>query len=391
MRLATIAEDLTSATDGTAAFGQRGWAVEVLLRWRLSNAEADVVSIDTDSRATSMGDAVNRVRDAAHLLRSAPVLVKQFDSTLRGHVVAECMAALREGDRSRLIVVAAFPSAGRTTMGGIQQLDGVQLERTSFGRDPVNPVSCSDLVVMFREGSLDVSLARTADEARLQAIDHEVVVVDAADESDIDGVIAAVGEQSTMLWAGSTGLLRGMARGWGEATRPSSTVPPAQPSSLSALIVVGSINPVSRTQVAFVEAAGWSVIRIDSPDGVAAAVDAATHSAATRTPLCLTTAESRTDPSTAMNYLTSAAVAALQTQCFDGLVATGGETARRIANRLGASALVVVREIEPGIPLCLLRVGTRLLPLITKAGGFGSPEFLATVGSRLSVGVQDDL
>jgi len=53
-----------------------------------------------------------------------------------------------------------------------------------------------------------------------------------------------------------------------------------------------------------------------------------------------------------------------------GLVLTGGDTARAVCDRLGAQGILVLREVEPGIPLARI-VGTNELPIVTKAGGFG--------------------
>jgi len=53
-----------------------------------------------------------------------------------------------------------------------------------------------------------------------------------------------------------------------------------------------------------------------------------------------------------------------------GLFATGGETARVVLTGMDITSLRPVAEIERGIPLSIA-VGTRPLPVITKAGAFG--------------------
>ena len=57
------------------------------------------------------------------------------------------------------------------------------------------------------------------------------------------------------------------------------------------------------------------------------------------------------------------------------LVATGGETARALLLALGTHGLLLVREVEPGIPLSL-GLGRQSIPVITKAGAFGSSAAL---------------
>ncbi|MCI0551948.1 MAG: hypothetical protein L0287_13430, partial [Anaerolineae bacterium] len=56
---------------------------------------------------------------------------------------------------------------------------------------------------------------------------------------------------------------------------------------------------------------------------------------------------------------------------ISGIVATGGDTANALCNALGARALEILGEVEAGIPIMRV-LGEKSLPLVTKAGGFGS-------------------
>jgi len=56
---------------------------------------------------------------------------------------------------------------------------------------------------------------------------------------------------------------------------------------------------------------------------------------------------------------------------FSGVVATGGDTAKAICDVMQVEALEILGEVEAGIPLMRL-LGPMSLPLVTKAGGFGS-------------------
>ena len=55
-----------------------------------------------------------------------------------------------------------------------------------------------------------------------------------------------------------------------------------------------------------------------------------------------------------------------------GLVVTGGETARAIFDELDIHSLRLLGEVEPGLPLAVAEIGPHPLPVLTKAGGFGS-------------------
>jgi 4-hydroxythreonine-4-phosphate dehydrogenase len=67
-------------------------------------------------------------------------------------------------------------------------------------------------------------------------------------------------------------------------------------------------------------------------------------------------------------------------QFLGGLVATGGETARAVLDALGIHRLRLLGEVEPGLPFSIADCWVRHLPVLTKAGAFGSP--LALVRCR---------
>lgn len=67
-----------------------------------------------------------------------------------------------------------------------------------------------------------------------------------------------------------------------------------------------------------------------------------------------------------------------------GLFLTGGEVAVWVVRALGAEGIELVKEVEPGIPLVRLLEGPHAgLPMITKAGGFGVEETMASCIAEL--------
>jgi uncharacterized protein YgbK (DUF1537 family) len=74
--------------------------------------------------------------------------------------------------------------------------------------------------------------------------------------------------------------------------------------------------------------------------------------------------------------LAQAASHLVRENCVSGIVATGGDTANALCNALGAEALEILGEVEAGIPVMRI-LGEQSLPLVTKAGGFGSPAAIA--------------
>jgi hypothetical protein len=70
-----------------------------------------------------------------------------------------------------------------------------------------------------------------------------------------------------------------------------------------------------------------------------------------------------------------AAVVAPRLSRIGGLFATGGETARGLLERAGATGISLGGEIEPGVPWGTT-LGEITLPIVTKAGAFGNNRTL---------------
>ena len=79
-------------------------------------------------------------------------------------------------------------------------------------------------------------------------------------------------------------------------------------------------------------------------------------------------------------------VGVLRNGVVQALVATGGDTAVAILEVLGRRALQVVGDLLPGIPYCRFELDGRRVWLVTKAGGFGTPDALIEIVRRLRGG-----
>ncbi|MCK4926240.1 four-carbon acid sugar kinase family protein, partial [Candidatus Aerophobetes bacterium] len=58
-----------------------------------------------------------------------------------------------------------------------------------------------------------------------------------------------------------------------------------------------------------------------------------------------------------------------------GLIATGGDTATSLLDKLGAEGVEVLQELEPLVPIAILKgIKGKELVLVTKTGGFGTED-----------------
>ena len=383
--IAVIADDLTGAADSGVQLVRAGYATAVVFRGgEVPAAGLDAVALDTDSRTRPAGFAARRVVEAAHAVREARIVYKKLDSTLRGNVAAELSAALGATRRARVVVAPAFPAAGRTTRGGVQLVHGVPVHETEMRNDPRTPV---------REGHVPTLLAGTFSVATLgveDLTDRErirrtletdgCVVADAERDADLERLVRAVPDPSSVLWAGSAGLALALGSVYPGPRAGEPSAPPAP--ARRVLVVIGSLSGVSREQLRrLVEEYG---------DDAATPVHADRRGAVRRAaklaggPLSGGTCAVIHSPGRrggsrgggpVIRSLAEVAARLSEQGLFDALVLTGGSTAVRVALELGASGIRLGGEVEAGVPWGTL-IGPRPYGVVTKAGGFGGPDTL---------------
>jgi uncharacterized protein YgbK (DUF1537 family) len=392
-----VADDLTGAADTGVAFLAAG--LRTIVSWpdidNLAVPEgADVVSFDTDSRASDREYAgAITARFVARLREIGTAsLYKKIDSTLRGHVGVEVQAALHTWHAKGLAIVApAFPRTGRTTANGYQCVDGVPLQGRGSVAELLETIGLrtrgADLDCV-RNGALESVLLGSQTDAC-------AVVCDAETDADLETIArAGLRLESPVVWVGSGGLARALAV-QARPTIPASPVPaPLMRRSGSILIVVGTRNRMSLAQAQQVAAEGSH--RIDVPMPALRGEMAATGSriageiearlrAGDDVVVALSESSSEAGAADAEDprlvewlgeLLRPAATAA------GGFILTGGATARAILRASGVTAMRLHEEIDPGVVLSET-IGERTLPVVTKAGGFGDRGTLSRARERL--------
>ncbi|TIL58989.1 MAG: four-carbon acid sugar kinase family protein [Mesorhizobium sp.] len=354
-----IADDLTSATDGAAAFLARGYAP--VIKRQVDCAEnGAVTSIDTNSRTSDISQARKATADAVSALSNARLLFKTIDSTLRGHIRVEVAAAFRASGRSRLVIAPAFPEAGRLTVGGTQTVNGIPVSQSVYGRDPVHPAGTSHIADLV-DPSLGKPIIIAPDSSGDAATKGSILILDADSQDILNRQVADIPDPETVLWVGSPGLAIALA-----SLVPA--VPDVRPETRRAagrvVIVAGSINPVTRVQCEILRVRGVPVVGdlADAPGDARV--------------ICLRAPLQRQENASAVTTnLAGQAAAAVARD--DAVIATGGETMAAILDRLGINGFLLTRELEPGFPVGRAeRADGTPLTIAMKAGGFGSPSAL---------------
>jgi uncharacterized protein YgbK (DUF1537 family) len=418
-RLAIIADDLSSATDCGAQVVRSGLSVVVPLGGYSLPAQArtaQVISVDTDSRSLSADQAYAKVKIAAQQLvdEGWTHFFKSVDSTLRGNLGHEIEAVLEIVKPDCAVIAPAFPKYGRTTVDGVQYLHGRPLHETEFGTDPTAPVGDADIARRLREGSPRRAGRITLEQVRagptkiksnirrLLSDGVELVIVDTSEQDDLKRTCLGLSNSNLrVLWVGSTGLAEFIPLALEVASSSNSTNKDHLLDSRPALALVGSASETTRGQLQYAETNnGLNIVHLDpaqlilngsSSDAelekalshVRAALDAGHDAAlvvrASREEIAATQQLGASmDLSAAqvaqriVEALAHAGGGLVHEGRISGIVATGGDTANALCNVLGAQALEILGEVEAGIPVMRL-LGEQSLPLVTKAGGFGSP------------------
>lgn len=401
-----IADDLTGAADCAIAFAKRG--MPAIVSWADGTVaeEVPILAVDTDSRRLLAIEAASRqqaVLKARH--RQEQAVYKKVDSTLRGQPAAETaalVAALRAAGRKTVAVVSpAFPATGRKTEGGHVLVQGKRLEETALWAQEHTYASASLPDVLATAGLRAVTVpldvvrkGRTAlGEHIIRAAREGVdaVVCDAATDADLKVIAAATLPMADrLLWVGSGGLAAALAE-----LEPAVAMSPT-PNRLDAggiLFVVGSLAQASRA--AAVRLVGERQVRLVV---VPPAVLLGDENGADRDDLARTVAAALAagedvlveigpsdDPDLRRGAEMAARLAGLLTSAgpqMSGPVATGGETACALLDKLGVQGIRLFEEIEPGVPLGVT-IGNVVLPVVTKAGAFGGEETLVRCLDRL--------
>ena len=368
------ADDRTGALESGGAVADLGWearfvplaADDAAASSRWGHPLACRVA-DLASRHCHPVEARRRIEDA--LAVPAVHRCHKMDSGLRGNWAHDAAALAAAG--CRVGVLASFPDAGRRCVDGTVFIHDVPVAESAFGRDPRSRLVSSRPADYLRAAGCEAELAQ-----------GDVVVLDAADNAELRAAAKlALAEQRLLV--GTTGGIEAYVAALG-GERPAEGAPLASerrpPRALPrpALVVCGSLHPLSRQQVAAL------------PCRAAALHEHLPAAAALKRgeDVVLTTPERRSaiDGATAEAMASRVAATAwrwVEAGSVRTLVVLGGDTAEAV---LGNRQLRILGSVDTGVPLSTLlptpldtphRGGDAAPAIVTKGGGIGAPDTLA--------------
>lgn len=337
VQVAIVADDLTGALDVCAPFAARGLRCRVAVTPAGIGAAlaggADVICVNTASREIPPEAAGAIVASVASILAAAAprIVFKKIDSRLKGNVAEETAACLAAFGRGRAMVAPAIPAQGRFVRSG--QVVGMGL---------ATPL---DIAAVFRPE----------------------IAFDAPDTLTNQDMGRIAGrEWSDVLLVGASGLAEGLARILGEPDRhpPIAVAAPL-------LLAIGSHDPITIEQAARARTLPGTAYlptadgRIGDSDPAAAVIVAQADSV-----------PGLPGHAAILARFGRSIADRLRQGGINTALISGGETAQTVLAALGIECLDVLGEALPGIAAARAQVAGRALTILTKSGGFGTPDDL---------------
>lgn len=394
-RFGIIADDLTGAMDTGVGFARMGLDTIIIFGSRPA-PEATVVVLSTDSRVDDPETAYRKVKGKARKLAGRYVY-KKIDSTLRGNIGQELKAVMDALGVEKAVVSPAFPANKRTVVDGKLLVGNVPVDRTSFARDPVSPVTESHIPTLLHKqaglqvGSIsldDVKRGASYISQQIVNSEHRVIVADAVEQVHLRYIAEAlVTGGSSWLPCGSAGLAMELPCAFGYRARDMKPVEPVT-SRKPVLVVVGSRHEATARQVKMAETCLHLSLTSVEPSqfvprkGKQARINQLTEEVGNHIDsgksVIITSTLSQHVPALeelTADVLAKIAVRVIQWWDVGGLILTGGDVAKETCEALEATGARILKELEPGVVVGEVIGGIKEgLRIVTKAGGFGSDE-----------------
>lgn len=265
-----IADDLTGANETALQFHLRGSNTQILLDYEayLQNIKnAQTWAISTETRNLEPNTAYNKVKAATKTLTeklNLEFFYKKIDSTLRGNIAAETLAMLEVLKWDAAIIIPAFPSEGRITVGGYHMIKGVPIERTEVARDVHSPIFESHIPTLLKSqldeerkevvGLIELSTVMNGAGPILFKINElieqgkKLIITDAVSITDIEQIVLAINKSDyNILPTGSAACAQVLGNIWLPEMKNQhiqKTIP-----ELPKLIISGSATQVTENQI----------------------------------------------------------------------------------------------------------------------------------------------
>lgn len=412
--LLIIADDFTGALDTGVQFAAHGIRTRVVVDADVdfTSQEVKVLVVDTETRHLPAAEAYDVVAKLTRRAKCAGIsyIYKKTDSALRGNIGAELAAVLEASGCSRLPFLPAFPQTGRITRGGVHYVDGVPVTESPFGIDPFEPVKhavISELIAEQCSQPVKSFPALTTGSSIPQ--EKGILVFDAVDSDELFHTGRQLQEQDALhIMAGCAGFGAVLPELLGIDAEESGSLPELDP---RLLVVCGSVNPITLTQLERAESAGFIRLRLtlrqklepgywNSSEGRDDLIQMEEILAANSYCIIETNDPGGNQPTAdyadalgidreTMRVRIASSLGSLVGEIFTSpslgtLLLTGGDTLLQCMSCVGVRELEPLCELEKGVVLASFTYHGCTRHVITKSGGFGQENLLTDLAERIA-------
>lgn len=349
--LRLLADDLTGALDTAVEFVGVCGPLDVSWMETLPPTLSGNLVLDSGTRELDKAQVLPIVERLVPMLYDATIAFKKVDSLMRGEWAAELAACLRSGRWSSCIVAPAWLNQGRRTRGG------QQFAKTGDGG--WSPVGGNILTQLAAEG-IEARQGEPANE-----LPSGISVFDADSDDDLDRVVA-LGRRAagSVLWVGSGGLSRALARGNEVSVSSRLQAPVLGLFGSDQLATVAQLAACEPQTITLAEGAPDNARDVEqrlATDGVVLARFGL--------PFGLTRADA------ARRIARELAAITLQLQPPGTLIVAGGETLKALCVSLGARSLKLTGQVMSGLPRSVIQGGRWSgVEVVSKSGSLGTPN-----------------
>ncbi len=403
-KLIVIADDFTGANDTAVQFAKKGAHVMVALS--TNPVACDIPIINTESRALKAQEAAQAVTTAIqnNITDNTHIVFKKIDSTFRGNIGAEIEAASIAFNVQLIIIAAAIPAAGRTTIEGECRVHGIAVTDTEFATDPKTAVQHSSIAkIMASQSQLpchNMTLREIRNGQFLNAINKactspatQVLIADAETDEDLAKIAEhLVNIKEKIILVGAAGI----------ANQLPKSLFMHNNNPLPLLVLAGSMSEVTQQQIEYCRQYGLNIIDIDVQDiwqhynstlsnvikQAVPLIKTGKH-CAIRTSSCSSERErsrefcyqQNIDPiafsNLAASFLGKLGQLLIKNSSLSAVLLTGGDTAMAVASEIDTDGYIIKGEILPCIPYGYFTNHDTMI--ITKAGGFGTIDAIEKI------------
>jgi len=417
IQLLMIADDFTGALDAGVQFASHGAKTTVITdtisQWSQDVQNVDVLVVDAETRhmpAQQAYDTVHRIVTQG-VQAGIPHIYKKTDSALRGNIGAELSALLHASGEKQLPFLPAFPQIGRCTKQGVHYIQDLPVAQSVFGKDPFEPVKESRVDKLIAGQTQDpVTVLPPLDYGDALPEQEGILVFDSLSERDLSITAHRLMEGKKLaIMAGCAGFAAMLPQLLGTNALHHEPVLPKLDSRL--LVLCGSVNPITQTQLDHAQATGFLRLRMEprqklEPDywgsdqgrqqlaqwlpllqqGKHTIIDS--NDPGSNQPTAdyaqaqgLTLEDVRLRISGSLGQI----LKAISQENLPGtLLVTGGDTLMQCMNCMDIHEIEPLCELEAGVVLSRFQYQGVSRYVISKSGGFGKADLLISLSCMLS-------